>query len=90
MLAEQGADKLTMDDLAERAGLGKGTVYRRFHTRAGIFQALLDDDERAFQEHVLSGPPPPWTALFCSTCRPPISPRPPQGSRNGSLVAGRT
>src|ERR1700751_4678660 len=58
MLAEQGADKLTMDALAERAGLGKGTVFRRFGTRAGIFQALLDDDEREFQEQVLSGPPP--------------------------------
>jgi AcrR family transcriptional regulator len=58
MLAEQGAAKLTMDALAERAGLGKGTVFRRFGTRAGIFQALLDDDERAFQERVLSGPPP--------------------------------
>jgi AcrR family transcriptional regulator len=64
MLAEQGADKITMDGLAERAGLGKGTVFRRFGTRAGIFQALLDDDERGFQERVLSGPPPlgPGTA----------------------------
>jgi AcrR family transcriptional regulator len=58
MLAEQGADKITMDGLAERAGLGKGTVFRRFGTRAGIFQALLDDDERDFQQQVLSGPPP--------------------------------
>ena len=58
MLAEQGPDRLTMDGLAERAGLGKGTVFRRFGTRAGIFQALLDDDERAFQQQVLSGPPP--------------------------------
>jgi AcrR family transcriptional regulator len=58
MLAEQGADKLTMDALAERAGLGKGTVFRRFGTRAGIFQALLDDGERDFQQQVLSGPPP--------------------------------
>jgi AcrR family transcriptional regulator len=58
MLAEQGADKLTMDGLAERAGLGKGTVFRRFGTRAGIFAALLDDDERDFQEQVLAGPTP--------------------------------
>ena len=58
MLAEQGAAKLTMDGLAERACLGKGTVFRRFGTRAGIFQALLDDDERAFQQQVLSGSPP--------------------------------
>jgi polyketide synthase 12 len=58
MLAEQGVDKLTMDGLAERAGLGKGTVFRRFGTRAGIFEALMEEEERAFQEQVLSGPPP--------------------------------
>ena len=58
MLAEHGPDRLTMDALAERAGLGKGTVFRRFGTRAGIFRALLDDEEYAFQQQVLSGPPP--------------------------------
>src|SRR5579863_4591477 len=58
MVAEQGAGKLTMDGLAERAGLGKGTVFRRFGTRAGIFASLLDDDEQAFQRQVLAGPPP--------------------------------
>jgi AcrR family transcriptional regulator len=58
MLAEQGPDALTMDGLAGRAGLGKGTVFRRFGTRAGIFAALLDDDEKAFQQQVLAGPPP--------------------------------
>jgi len=58
MLAERGTGQLTMDGLAERAGLGKGTVFRRFGTRAGIFQALLDDEEREFQQAVLSGPPP--------------------------------
>jgi polyketide synthase 12 len=58
MLAELGAVKITMDALAERAGVGKGTVFRRFGTRAGIFHALLDDDERDFQQRVLSGPPP--------------------------------
>ncbi|MFV2173503.1 TetR/AcrR family transcriptional regulator [Actinomadura sp. LOL_016] len=58
MIAEHGVAKVTMDGLAERAGLGKGTVFRRFGTRAGIFQALLDADERRFQERVLTGPPP--------------------------------
>src|SRR5499426_136977 len=58
IIAGQGADALTMDGLAERACLGKGTVFRRFGTRAGIFPALLDDDELEFQEQVLSGPPP--------------------------------
>jgi AcrR family transcriptional regulator len=58
MLAQEGAEHLTMDCLAERAGLGKGTVFRRFGSRAGIFRALLDDGSRTFQERVLSGPPP--------------------------------
>lgn len=58
MVAELGADKVTMDGLAERAGLGKGTVFRRFRTRAGIFHALLDEEEKRFQQRLLSGPPP--------------------------------
>jgi polyketide synthase 12 len=58
MLAESGPDHLTMDALAERSGLGKGTVFRRFGTRAGIFQALLDDSETNLQQALLSGPPP--------------------------------
>jgi hypothetical protein len=35
MVAELGADKVTMDGLAERAGLGKGTVFRRGPAPAG-------------------------------------------------------
>ncbi|MBO2455350.1 TetR/AcrR family transcriptional regulator [Actinomadura barringtoniae] len=58
MIAECGVDKVTMDGLAERAGLGKGTVFRRFGTRAGIFAALIDEDEHSFQTLVLTGPPP--------------------------------
>lgn len=58
LIAEHGVEKVTMDGLAERAGLGKGTVFRRFGTRAGIFRALLDADERRFQDQVLSGAPP--------------------------------
>ncbi|MFD7642630.1 TetR/AcrR family transcriptional regulator [Kitasatospora sp. NPDC059795] len=58
MIAEAGVDRVTMDGLAERAGLGKGTVFRRFGTRAGIFRALLDAEEHCFQDRVMSGPPP--------------------------------
>lgn len=58
MIGELGVEKVTMDGLAERAGLGKGTVFRRFGTRAGIFRALLDAEEQDFQGRVLSGPPP--------------------------------
>jgi AcrR family transcriptional regulator len=58
IIAEQGVEKVTMDGLAEQSGLGKGTVFRRFGTRAGIFQALLNDAEQTFQQAAMSGPPP--------------------------------
>lgn len=58
MISEKGVAAVTMDGLAARAGLGKGTVFRRFGSRAGIFRALLDSDEKEFQTRVLSGPPP--------------------------------
>jgi polyketide synthase 12 len=58
VLAEHDVVALTMDGLAERAGLGKGTVFRRFGSRAGIFRALLEDEEHEFQKRVLAGPPP--------------------------------
>lgn len=58
VLAERGAAGITMDGLAERAGLGKGTVFRAFSTRPGIFRALLEADEIAFQTEVIRGEPP--------------------------------
>ncbi|MFD8384701.1 TetR/AcrR family transcriptional regulator [Streptomyces sp. NPDC059679] len=67
MITETGVEQVTMDGLAERAGVGKGTVFRRFRSRAGIFHALLDDDDRAFRERVLYGPHP-WAP---AQCRPP-------------------
>jgi polyketide synthase 12 len=58
LAAEHGAANVTMDGLAARSGLGKGTVFRRFGSRAGIFQALLEDEEVKLQEAVMAGPPP--------------------------------
>lgn len=58
LVAERGASDVTMDELAARSGLGKGTVFRRFGSRAGIFQALLDEEERSLQQAVMGGDPP--------------------------------
>ncbi|ABS03057.1 transcriptional regulator, TetR family [Kineococcus radiotolerans SRS30216 = ATCC BAA-149] len=58
LLDEHGAAGLSMDALAAAAGLGKGTVFRRFGSRAGLFAALLDEHERDFQAACLWGPPP--------------------------------
>lgn len=58
LIAERGADAVTMDDVAAAAGVGKGTLFRRFGSRAGLMLVLLDEDERASQQAFLFGPPP--------------------------------
>ena len=58
LVAQRGADAVTMDDVAAAAGVGKGTVFRRFGSRAGLMMVLLDEDERATQQAFLFGPPP--------------------------------
>jgi len=58
LFAERGAHATTMDAIAIEAGVGKGTLFRRFGDRASLVFALLDQTERAFQEAILRGPPP--------------------------------
>jgi AcrR family transcriptional regulator len=58
LVADRGADAVTMDDVAAAAGVGKGTLFRRFGSRAGLMMVLLDEDERASQQAFLFGPPP--------------------------------
>jgi AcrR family transcriptional regulator len=55
---EEGPAAVSMDRVAEEAGVGKGTLYRRFGDRAGLALALLDAREREFQEQVIRGPAP--------------------------------
>jgi AcrR family transcriptional regulator len=47
-----------MDGVACEAGVGKGTLFRRFGDRASLFHALIDDRERDFQEAFIRGPAP--------------------------------
>ena len=53
-----GVDSVTMDAVAQKAGVGKGTVFRRFDSRAGLMAALLNRSETEWQRLVMSGPPP--------------------------------
>ncbi len=58
LAAEHGPERLVMDDVAAAAGVGVGTIYRRFGDRAGLAHALLDRAERQFQAGFMQGPPP--------------------------------
>ncbi|MGY0236008.1 TetR/AcrR family transcriptional regulator [Longispora urticae] len=58
LFAEHGADNVSMDAVAAAAGVGKGTLFRRFGDRAGLAAALLDARERELQQQILSGPAP--------------------------------
>ncbi len=53
-----GTDGVTMDAVAAKAGVGKGTVFRRFESREGLMAALLNRSETEWQAQVISGPPP--------------------------------
>lgn len=58
LIAARGADAVTMDDIAAAAGVGKGTLFRRFGSRSALMTVLLDEDEKASQQAFLFGPPP--------------------------------
>jgi len=49
---------VSMDDVAAAAGVGKGTLYRRFGDKSGLVMAVLEAKDRALREAVVSGPPP--------------------------------
>ena len=58
LIAERGAEMVTTDDIAAAAGVGKGTLFRRFGSRAGLMLVLLDEDETTHQRAFMFGPPP--------------------------------
>ncbi|MEV7451607.1 TetR/AcrR family transcriptional regulator [Streptomyces nigra] len=58
LIAEHGAAGVTMEAVAAAAGVGKGTVFRRFGDRTGLLTALLDHSARTLQADFMGGPPP--------------------------------
>ncbi|MFI7698893.1 TetR/AcrR family transcriptional regulator [Nonomuraea sp. NPDC049480] len=58
IVAAQGVRGLSMAEVAAAAGVGVGTLYRRFGDRSGLAYALIDRREREFQSAFIEGPPP--------------------------------
>ena len=58
LFSQHGVKNVSLDAIAAEAGVGKGTVFRRFGDRAGLAVALLDEREQELQARILTGPPP--------------------------------
>ncbi|CUR56546.1 Regulatory protein, TetR [metagenome] len=58
LVQQCGPQAVTMEAVAHEAGVGKGTVFRRFESRSGLMAALLNHSEEDWQRQVMSGPPP--------------------------------
>ncbi|MGF7236368.1 MAG: TetR/AcrR family transcriptional regulator [Frankia sp.] len=57
-LFDRGTETVSMNDIAEAAGVGKGTVFRRFGDRTALIHALLQPRSAALRERIEHGPPP--------------------------------
>jgi AcrR family transcriptional regulator len=55
---QRGVACVSMDDIAAQAGVGKGTLFRRFGSRAALAQAVVSERESLFQEEIIRGAPP--------------------------------
>ena len=58
LVRTRGVDCVTMDTVASAAGVGKGTLFRRFDSREGLMAAVLNTSETQWQAAVIGGPPP--------------------------------
>jgi AcrR family transcriptional regulator len=58
LFRRQGVEQVDVRQIAAAAGVGVGTVYRHFESKANVIAALLGERERALQDALLSGPPP--------------------------------
>ncbi|UXY31268.1 TetR/AcrR family transcriptional regulator [Streptomyces sp. HUAS TT20] len=61
--AEHGAEA-SLEDVARRAGVGIGTLYRNFPTRRDLFESVYADEVNALcRAAVQAAELPPWQAL---------------------------
>jgi len=58
LLTLHGPERISLDTVAGRAGVGKGTVFRRFGSRTGLFQELLAERATRIRDAIDNGAPP--------------------------------
>ncbi len=50
LFAQYGVEAVSMTQIAQEAGVGKGTLYRNFPNKVSLCYALLDQEQRDLQE----------------------------------------
>ena len=58
LFARCGPANVTMDAVAAEAGVGKGTLFRRFGDRASLARAVVSEHESQFQDELIRGAAP--------------------------------
>jgi len=62
-LAEDGGfEAVRLRDVADRAGVALGTLYRRFHSKEDLLAAALERDSEELERRILARPPRGETA----------------------------
>jgi AcrR family transcriptional regulator len=54
LILERGVEKVSMDDIARKAELSKGTLYLYFSTKDVLFNAICEESAARFSEYVQS------------------------------------
>src|SRR5690349_10184951 len=64
LFAERGLN-VSMDEIARHAGVGVGTAYRRFSSRADVIDALVDERVAEVEENIAKAleADDPWTGF---------------------------
>lgn len=52
LVYERGHDKIAIQDITERANVGLGTFYNYFETKHAVFEAVLDEIRRRFNDRL--------------------------------------
>lgn len=53
LFEDHGVESVSMTQIAQEAGVGKGTLYRHFNNKTDLCHALLDQDMRDLQDRTL-------------------------------------
>jgi AcrR family transcriptional regulator len=58
LLTRHRPEQISMEQVAVAAGVGKGTVFHRFGSRIGLFEALMVERAHTLHDAMASGEPP--------------------------------